>query len=97
MSHIHNIPMEQAVLTALMTVANSFDVVSNDLDVDCFFPERHKQIFTAIAELYEHGIGDTATVAARALHAGIDMDVNLSFSFNFFSFFLKTINKRFLA
>jgi replicative DNA helicase len=45
MSHIHNIPMEQAVLTALMTVANSFDVVSNDLDVDCFFPERHKQIF----------------------------------------------------
>ena len=51
MSHIHNIPMEQAVLTALMTVANSFDVVSNDLDVDCFFPERHKQIFTAIAEL----------------------------------------------
>ncbi len=31
--------------------------------------------FTAIAELYEHGIGDTATVAARALHAGIDMDM----------------------
>lgn len=51
MSHIHNIPMEQAVLTALMTVANSFDVVSNDLDESCFFPERHKQIFTAIAEL----------------------------------------------
>lgn len=51
MSHIHNIPMEQAVLTALMTVSNSFDVVSNDLDVDCFFPERHKQIFQAIADL----------------------------------------------
>ncbi|NNP70955.1 DnaB-like helicase C-terminal domain-containing protein [Acinetobacter sp. Ac_5812] len=51
MSHIHNIPMEQAVLTALMTVANSFDVVSNDLDEECFFPERHKQIFKAIAEL----------------------------------------------
>lgn len=51
MSHIHNIPMEQAVLAALMTVANSYDVVSNDLDVDCFFPERHKQIYLAIAEL----------------------------------------------
>lgn len=51
MSNIHNIPMEQAVLTALMTVANSFDVVSNDLDVECFFPERHKQIFQAITEL----------------------------------------------
>lgn len=51
MSHIHNIPMEQAVLTALMTVASSFDVVSNDLDENCFFPERHKQIFAAITEL----------------------------------------------
>ncbi|WP_335951738.1 replicative DNA helicase [Acinetobacter beijerinckii] len=51
MSHIHNIPMEQATLTALMTVANSFDVVSNDLDENCFFPERHKQIFAAITEL----------------------------------------------
>lgn len=43
--------MEQAVLTALMTVDKSFDVVSNDLDVECFFPERHKQIFQAIADL----------------------------------------------
>ncbi|MCO1653384.1 AAA family ATPase, partial [Acinetobacter baumannii] len=51
MSNIHNIPMEQAVLTALMTVDNSFDVVSNDLDIECFFPERHKQIFQAIADL----------------------------------------------
>ena len=51
MSNIHNIPMEQAVLTALMTVDKSFDVVSNDLDVECFFPERHKQIFQAIADL----------------------------------------------
>lgn len=31
--------------------------------------------YTGIAEMVEHGIGDTATVAARALMAGIDMDM----------------------
>ncbi len=31
--------------------------------------------YTGIAEMVEHGIGDTATVAARALNAGIDMDM----------------------
>ncbi len=31
--------------------------------------------YTAIDELVQHGIGDIQTVAARALHAGIDMDM----------------------
>jgi len=31
--------------------------------------------YTGIAEMVEHGIGDTQTVAARALMAGIDMDM----------------------
>ncbi|MBS1653246.1 MAG: beta-glucosidase BglX [Bacteroidetes bacterium] len=31
--------------------------------------------FTAINELVQHGLGDLQTVAARALHAGIDMDM----------------------
>ncbi|MCU0388480.1 MAG: beta-glucosidase BglX, partial [Chitinophagaceae bacterium] len=31
--------------------------------------------YTGIAEMVEHGIGDTATVSARALMAGIDMDM----------------------
>ncbi|WP_151746342.1 replicative DNA helicase [Acinetobacter soli] len=51
MSSIHNIQMEQCVLAALMTVENSFEVVSGDLDEDCFFPDRHKQIFKAISYL----------------------------------------------
>ncbi|MDC4783576.1 DNA helicase, partial [Acinetobacter baumannii] len=51
-SKIHNIAIEQAVLTALMTVADSLETVINDLDVECFYPERHKQIFRAIAELH---------------------------------------------
>ncbi len=31
--------------------------------------------YTGITEMVEHGIGDTATVSARALMAGIDMDM----------------------
>lgn len=30
----------------------------------------------AVGEVVNHGLGDTATVAARALHAGLDMDMN---------------------
>lgn len=51
-SKIHNIAIEQAVLTALMTVADSLETVINDIDVECFYPERHKQIFRAIVELH---------------------------------------------
>ena len=31
--------------------------------------------FTGISEMIEHGIGDLQTVSARALNAGIDMDM----------------------
>ena len=51
MSQLHNISIEQCVLTALMTVQNSLEVVINDLSEDCFFAERHKEIFNAITEL----------------------------------------------
>lgn len=50
-SHIHNIPMEQCVLVALMTFALSYELIAQDLDEGCFYPERHKQIYNAIVEL----------------------------------------------
>ncbi len=53
MSQIHNLAIEQCVLVALMTVQNSFETVMNDLSEDCFYPERHKQIYKAIADLAE--------------------------------------------
>ena len=31
--------------------------------------------FTGISEMIEHGIGDLQTVSARALNAGVDMDM----------------------
>ena len=31
--------------------------------------------FTGISEMVEHGIGDLQTVSARALNAGVDMDM----------------------
>lgn len=75
MSHIHNIPMEQAVLTALMTVSNSFDVVSNDLDVNSFFPERHKLIFQCISELAnENKPYDVLLVEQKLKGNGVDLE-----------------------
>ena len=31
--------------------------------------------FTGISEMIEHGIGDLQTVSARAINAGVDMDM----------------------
>lgn len=75
MSNIHNIPMEQAVLTALMTVANSFDVVSNDLDVDCFYPERHRLIFECVCELAnDNKPYDVLMVEQKLKSKGLDLE-----------------------
>ena len=51
MSQLHSTAIEQCVLAALMTVQNSLETVINDLSEDCFFSERHKEIFKAITEL----------------------------------------------
>lgn len=47
----HNIPIEQAVLSALMNMENSFDKVAGVLDAEDFYGERHKHIFRTIAHL----------------------------------------------
>lgn len=51
MKNLHNIQIEQAVLSTLMTVAESYESVSGDLTTECFYADRHKEIFTAIADL----------------------------------------------
>lgn len=51
MSNIHNLSIEQCVLTALMTVQNSLETVLSDISEDCFFAERHKAIFKAVVSL----------------------------------------------
>lgn len=47
----HNLSIEQAVLAALMTVAESFEQVSDSLQENDFYASRHKYIFRAIAQL----------------------------------------------
>ena len=47
----HNLAIEQAVLTALMTVAESFEQVSDVLNENDFYATRHKYIFRAIEKL----------------------------------------------
>lgn len=48
---IHNLQIEQAVLAALMTVANSYTQVENLLTEEDFHATRHKLIFQAIVDL----------------------------------------------
>lgn len=48
---IHNVQIEQAVLAALMTVAESYAHVENLLTEDDFHSTRHKAIFKAVVEL----------------------------------------------
>lgn len=50
-SDIHNVQIEQAVLAALMTVANSYAQVENLLTEDDFHATRHKLIFKAVVDL----------------------------------------------
>ena len=44
----HNLAIEQAVLAALMTVAESFEQVNDTLNENDFYATRHKYIFRAI-------------------------------------------------
>lgn len=48
---IHNLQIEQAVLAALMTVAESYTQVENLLNEEDFHATRHKLIFNAIVDL----------------------------------------------
>ncbi|EPJ9221075.1 replicative DNA helicase, partial [Acinetobacter baumannii] len=45
--------MEQCVLAALMTTALSLETIGQELDVECFYSDRHQQIYKAIVELSE--------------------------------------------
>jgi replicative DNA helicase len=48
---IHNLQIEQAILAALMTVAESYKHVENLLTDEDFHATRHKAIFKAVTEL----------------------------------------------
>lgn len=50
-TNIHNLQIEQAVLAALMTVANSYSHVEHLLAEEDFHATRHKLIFQAIVDL----------------------------------------------
>lgn len=47
----HNLTMEQAVLAALMMVADSWEIVADTLSTDDFYATRHRHIFDAIRQL----------------------------------------------
>lgn len=47
----HNIEMERALLSSLMSIENSFDSIDTMVTADDFYGARHGQIFDAIAHL----------------------------------------------
>ncbi|TXJ10620.1 MAG: replicative DNA helicase [Acinetobacter sp.] len=51
----HNLTMEQAVLAALMTVAESWESVADILSEQDFYATRHRYIFQAIEKLANSG------------------------------------------
>lgn len=52
-SNIHDVNMEQCVLAALMTTSLSLESIGQELDAECFYSDRHQQIYKAIVELSE--------------------------------------------
>ncbi|MFW1952194.1 replicative DNA helicase [Acinetobacter beijerinckii] len=65
-SNLYEIQIEQCVLVAIMTVATSYDVIAHDLDVNCFYPQRHQEIYKAIVDLAnENHPYDLVSVATK--------------------------------
>ncbi|WP_375581523.1 replicative DNA helicase [Acinetobacter baumannii] len=52
-SNIHDVNMEQCILAALMTTSLSLESIGQELDAECFYSDRHQQIYKAIVELSE--------------------------------------------
>lgn len=55
-TNLHSIPLEQSVLAALMTVAQSFESLVSKPMLDDFFSTRHQVIYAAIDDLASKGM-----------------------------------------
>lgn len=66
-STIHEIRIEQCVLVAIMTTTASYDLIAHDLDVGCFYSERHQQIYKAIVELANENLPYDLVMVAQKL------------------------------
>ena len=65
-SHIHEIRIEQCVLVGVMATATSYDLIAHELDAECFYSDRHQQIYKAIVELANENMPyDILMVAQR--------------------------------
>ncbi len=60
----HHVEAEQAILGALLIDRNALSEVSGRLRADCFYLEKHKELFEAILSLYEESMPvDIVTVS----------------------------------
>ena len=56
---IYDLAIEQSVLAALMTVAESYSEIENLLTEDDFYATRHKAIFNAVVALDAKTLNNT--------------------------------------
>ncbi|MGO2018773.1 replicative DNA helicase [Psychrobacter sp.] len=67
----YNIDFEKSVLASLMSIENSFDIVSDIITADDFMAGRHKLVFNAIKHLHQsNDICDLITVIDRLTLTG---------------------------
>ena len=60
----HHVEAEQAILGALLIDRNALSEVSGRLRADCFYLEKHKELYEAIISLYEESMPvDIVTVS----------------------------------
>ena len=65
----HSMNMEQAVLAALMSIAESWDQVSEVLNESDFYVQRHRLIFQAISNLASASVPYDAVMVSDWLEA----------------------------
>ena len=71
-----SIPLEQAVLTSLLTLSVGVDDVFDKLSSDSFYATKHKSIFNVIHEQYKNGDCHDALVVCELMRPKFDSNLN---------------------
>ena len=73
---LFSIPLEQAVLTALLTLSAGIDDVMGKLSEDSFYATRHKEIFNHIKEQFDLGSCHDVLVIAEIMRPKFNESFN---------------------
>lgn len=91
--NLYSIPLEQAVLTALLTLSAGLDDVMGKLSEDSFYSTRHKEIFKNIKEQFDLGNCHDVLVIAEIMRPKF----NDSFNENYFKELMASTGSAYLV